>query len=122
MPYTITLRRWFAASHQLRLADGSLEPLHGHNWQVRLVVARRDGGLDAIGTVHDFHDVDRRLAATLAPLHNGHLNDLEPFTTVNPTTEYLARHVGQAVELPAGLQVVEAEVWETPDCSATWRP
>ncbi len=121
MPYQITLRRGFCAAHQLRLADGSLEPLHGHNWAVRLVVARVDGGLDGIGTVHDFHDVERRLDEIVKPLHNTHLNEVSPFGELNPTTEHVAWHIGEALQLPPELRVVEVEVWETPGCSATWR-
>lgn len=122
MPFQITIRRWFAASHQLRLADGDLEPLHGHNWQVRFVVAREGGGLDAISTVHDFHDIERRLDAVLSQLHNTHLNNAPSFRDRNPTTEEVARHIAAGVRLPEGLGVVEVEVWETPDCSATFRP
>ncbi len=122
MPYQITLRTGFSAAHQLRLADGALEPLHGHNWQVRFVVARSDGGLDEIGTVHDFHDVQPRLGRVVEALHNTHLNDTPAFAEVNPTTEHVARHIAEAVRLPDDLRVVEVEVWETPDCSATWRP
>ena len=121
MPYHITLRRWFSAAHQLRLGDGSLEPLHGHNWQVRVVVEREDTGLDDIGTVHDFHDVERRLDALLAGLHNTHLNETAAFSEVNPTTEHVAGHLARALPLPTGLRVAEVEVWETPDCSATWK-
>ena len=39
MSFEITTTRQFSASHQLRLYDGSLEPLHGHNWQVKVTVA-----------------------------------------------------------------------------------
>ena len=122
MPFEITIRRWFAASHQLRLADGSLEPLHGHNWQVRLVVARAGAGLDDMGTVHDFHDIERRLDAVLGECHNAHLNDVAGFRTLNPSAEHVARYVAQSVRLPQQVRVVEVEVWETPDCSATFRP
>lgn len=122
MPFHITLRSQFSAAHQLRLADGSLEPLHGHNWQVRFVVARKDSGLDDIGTVHDFHDIERRLARVIAALHNTHLNDAPAFAGVNPTTEQVARHIAQAVDLPPALHIREVEVWETADCSASYRP
>ena len=115
MPFQITIRRWFAASHQLRLADGSLEPLHGHNWHVRLTAARADGGLDEIGTVHDFHDLEKRLEEVLRPLQNAHLNELPPFARLNPTTENLAAQIAARIALPPGLRIVEVEVWETPD-------
>jgi 6-pyruvoyltetrahydropterin/6-carboxytetrahydropterin synthase len=122
MPFAISIRRWFAASHQLRLHDGSLEPLHGHNWRVRLTAARADGGLDEIGTVHDFHDLERHLDEALRQLHNAHLNDLPAFARLNPTTENVAAHLAVQLELSSGLRIIEVEVWETPDCSATFRP
>ena len=122
MTFQISIRRWFAASHQLRQADGSLEPLHGHNWQMRMTAAREGGGLDAIGTVHDFHDVEKRLDEVLRPLHNAHLNDLPAFAALNPTTENVAAHIAAQIRLPQGLRMLEVEVWETPDCSATFRP
>ena len=122
MPFAITIRKWFAASHQLRLGDGSLEPLHGHNWQVRLTAARKDGGLDEIGTVHDFHDLENRLGEALAPMHNTHLNDMAAFARLNPTTENVAAHIAAQIAPPQGLEILEVEVWETPDCSAVFRP
>ena len=42
MPFEITTTRTFAAAHQLRLYDGSLEPLHGHNWRVQVTVCAAD--------------------------------------------------------------------------------
>ena len=63
MPFQITVTRRFSAAHQLRLYDGSLEPLHGHNWVVRVAVESRK--LDAIGVVMDFHELERLLDAIL---------------------------------------------------------
>ena len=120
MPFHITLRRTFCASHQLRLPDGSLEPLHGHNWRLRLCVERDDGGLDEIGTVIDFHDVERRLDGVTGPMHNRHLNDQPAFAERNPSAELVAEHVGRSLELPAGVRVIECEVTEAEGCSATW--
>ena len=117
MPFHITLRRTFCASHQLALPGGALEPLHGHNWHVRLVVERADGGLDAIGTVCDFHDVEAWLDTALKPLHNRHLNDLLDVVSA----ERVAEHIGRSVATPAGVRVVECEVSEAEGCSATWR-
>ena len=120
MPFHITLRRTFCASHQLRLGDGSLEPLHGHNWRLTLVVARDDGGLDGIGTVVDFHVVEAALDAVTRPMHNRHLNDLPAFADRNPSAELVAEHVGRSVALPAGVGVASCEATEAEGCSATW--
>ena len=120
MPFHITLRRTFCASHQLRLSGGAPEPLHGHNWHLSLVVARADGGLDEIETVVDFHEIEAALDAVTGPMHNRHLNDLPAFADRNPSAERVAEHVGRAVALPAGVRVVACEVTEAQGCSATW--
>jgi 6-pyruvoyltetrahydropterin/6-carboxytetrahydropterin synthase len=121
MPFDITARREFAAAHQLRLYDGALEPLHGHNWVVRVTVSA--DRLDAIGVVMDFHELDRLLDRIVAPLHNTHLNDVEPFrSTLNPSTENVALHIGNTLQLPPGVTLRTVEVWETTSNSAVYRP
>ena len=80
MPFEITTTRRFSAAHQLRLYDGSLEPLHGHNWRVKVTVSAAK--LDRIGVVMDFHELERLVDAVTMPLHNRHLNDLPPFASV----------------------------------------
>ena len=121
MPFEITTTRTFSAAHQLRLYDGSLEPLHGHNWRVRVTVGA--GRLDSIGVVMDFHELERLLDAVLAPLHNRHLNEVAPFTQeLNPSAENVALHVGRSLRLANGVRLVSVEVWETDNNSATYRP
>src|SRR5687768_1170910 len=68
MPFEITTTRAFAAAHQLRLPGGGIEPLHGHNWRVKVTVSAAT--LDALGTVMDFHELERLLDVVLAPMHN----------------------------------------------------
>ena len=120
MPFDITATRTFAAAHQLRLYDGSLEPLHGHNWQVRVTVSAAQ--LDSIGVVMDFHELERLLDAIVAPMHNTHLNELDTFRTLNPSTEHVALHVGRSLSLPNGVRLTSVEVWETAANSAVYRP
>jgi 6-pyruvoyltetrahydropterin/6-carboxytetrahydropterin synthase len=121
--FEITTTRTFAAAHQLRLYDGSLEPLHGHNWRVKVTVSAAK--LDAIGVVMDFHELERLVDAIVAPMHNRHLNEVAPFVAeLNPTAENVALHVGRALapRLPNGVRVVRVEVWETDENSAVYRP
>ena len=128
MPFEITTTRRFAAAHQLRLYDGSLEPLHGHNWRVTVTVGA--GRLDSIGVVMDFHDLERRVDDVVAPMHNRHLNDLPAFAVdnataagaLNPSAENVALYVGSSLRLPAGVSLQSAEVWETDENSAVYRP
>jgi 6-pyruvoyltetrahydropterin/6-carboxytetrahydropterin synthase len=121
MPFDISVTREFAAAHQLRLYDGSLEPLHGHNWRVCVTVSSAQ--LDPIGTVMDFHELERLLDAIIQPLHNRNLNEVSPFSTaLNPSTENVALHIGEALKLPPAVRLTRVEVWETSACSAVYRP
>lgn len=122
MRYQITIEKVFAASHALRLPDGSLEPVHGHNWPVRVTVAADQ--LDAMDCVMDFHELERVVDGIIAPFHSRHLNDVPPFSEgTNPSAERVAEHIGTAVAaaLPAGVVVVEASVGEAPGCTAIYR-
>jgi 6-pyruvoyltetrahydropterin/6-carboxytetrahydropterin synthase len=118
MPFEITIRRDFSASHQLRLYDGSLEPLHGHNWRIQATVAAEK--LDAIGVVMDFHELERIVDEIVQPMHNRHLNDLPAFRIVNPSAENVALHIGRSLHLPGHIKLQSVRVWETHDCSAKW--
>ncbi|HEY1921364.1 MAG TPA: 6-carboxytetrahydropterin synthase [Tepidisphaeraceae bacterium] len=120
MSFEITTTRAFSASHQLRLYDGSLEPLHGHNWIVKITVAVEK--LDSIGVVMDFHELERAADLIVVPMHNRHLNELPAFKTLNPSAENVAIHVASKLVLPSGIRLVSVEVWETPENSAVYRP
>jgi 6-pyruvoyltetrahydropterin/6-carboxytetrahydropterin synthase len=121
MPFDITVTREFSAAHQLRLYDGSLEPLHGHNWRVIVTVSAAK--LDSIGTVMDFHELERLLDGIIQPLHNRHLNEVPPFSDrFNPSAEHVAVHIGQSMKLPDGIRLSSVQVWESAGCSAIYRP
>jgi 6-pyruvoyltetrahydropterin/6-carboxytetrahydropterin synthase len=119
MPFDISTTRHFSAAHQLRLYDNSLEPVHGHNWKVRVTV--RANQLDSIGVVMDFHELERRVDAIIGPFHNRHLNELPAFTTLNPSAENVALYVAQTLRLPNHVMLYTVEVWETPENRAVWR-
>src|SRR5438552_12731189 len=98
MPFEITIVREFSATHQLRLLDGTLEPLHGHNWRVRVTVAADN--LDAICTVMDFHELQRLVDVVLEPMRERNVNDMPPFSTRNPSAENVALHIAANLNLP----------------------
>lgn len=127
MPFAVAIRRTFSAAHAIRLPDGTLEPLHGHNWHVTVTVARTEGGLDAIACVIDFHDLERRLGDLLEPWHNANLNDVPPFSdgvnpTVNPTAERVAETIATRLTLPAGVELRRVELTEAEGCVAIFTP
>lgn len=117
MAFTITLTQVFSAAHSVRMPDGLPEPVHGHNWEVRVTVARRE--LDATGFVMDFHDLEGQVRAILSPLHNRNLNDV---LDLNPTAENVCVHIARALDLPDGVWLEAVEVTEAPGCQAACRP
>ena len=121
MGFEISTTRGFSAAHALRLYDGSVEPVHGHNWRVKVTVSAAK--LDAIGVVMDFHELERLIDVIITPLHNRHLNEVEPFVReLNPSAENVAVHVGRSLRLRDGVRLTSVEVWETDTNSAVYRP
>lgn len=110
-----------AAAHQLRLAPGEGERLHGHNWRIKATV--RAAELDASGFVMDFNKLTPMLRRTVEPYEHVFLNDVGPFDDVNPTAENLARVVFQGLAEKLGeprVRVVRVEVWESDVCAAAY--
>ena len=122
--YEVTVDRVFSAAHAIRLYDGSIEPIHGHNWSVQVTVG--SDKLDAIEVVMDFHELEKSVDRLMVKVHNQNLNEIEPFAEqgVNPSAERVAWWIGTEVarKLPDGVRLVRATVGEAPGCKATFRP
>lgn len=54
--------------------------------------------------------------------HNSHLNDQTHFQSINPTAENVALTLGKHLRLPAKVQLVSVEVWETSGNCARYLP
>lgn len=115
--YECRVQAGFFAVHQVRLADGTLEPLHGHDWKVQAVFAGPQ--LDAAGMLVDFVAAQGALQDVLRSLHQTELNAAPPLSGLNPTAEHVARTVFEQLQkrLPGfGLAAVYVE--EAPGCIA----
>jgi len=119
--FALEVETGFSAAHALSIR-GEREPVHGHDFRVRVVVT--GGGLDADGLLVDFHELERNLGEIVAPFRNRDLNAVPPFDRTNPSAEEIARHVGDALgrRLPAGRSVESVRVTEAPGCAAIYRP
>jgi 6-pyruvoyltetrahydropterin/6-carboxytetrahydropterin synthase len=88
--------------------------MHGHNWKVEAeVTATR---LDDVGMGIDFKDIKRATKDIAAQLDHRYLNDVPPFTDINPTAENIAAYF--YAELSHALnsnhiQVSSVTLWET---------
>jgi len=108
----------FCAAHQLRMYDGTLEPLHGHNWRVE--VEMTSDKLDGIGAVIDFNVVKADLKSVIGRWHDRFLNELPDFAQRNPTAENVALTLFEALSarLPEAVRMKRVRVWEAVGCSA----
>jgi 6-pyruvoyltetrahydropterin/6-carboxytetrahydropterin synthase len=68
--------------------------------------------------------VKARLSEVLKTLDHHHLNEIEPFKNLNPTTENVARWVCDTLSptLPKGVSVAKVTVWESERCAAAYTP
>jgi 6-pyruvoyltetrahydropterin/6-carboxytetrahydropterin synthase len=126
--------------HRVPLHGGKCKTPHGHRYVAEITVR---GEVGREGFVLDFAEIKRLVGGWIddnldhtTAYQRGdammtaisEINDatgLKPFfAMVNaPTAENLAQLIGrEASALLDGFDVVEVKIWETPNCSATWRP
>ena len=88
--FEVTVEDSFAAGHHLRNYKGKCENPHGHNYKVRVTLAGKE--LDKAGLLLDFKDLREVMKFVIDRLDHQMINDIEPFTTVNPSAENLAKY------------------------------
>jgi 6-pyruvoyltetrahydropterin/6-carboxytetrahydropterin synthase len=115
--YEVQIEARFSAAHQVRMYDGELEPIHGHDWRVEAVY--RGGQLDEIGVLIDFVAVQAALDALANQLHHTHLNEVSLLAGDNPTAEHVARRVfDQLHQMMPEAPLAGVYVHEAPGCVA----
>jgi len=120
--FELTVKGGFSAAHSLREYEGPCERLHGHNYKLDVVLCGEQ--LNELGLLIDFKVVKAALAEVLGPLDHQVLNEVEPFDSLNPTAENIARHVYQELSerMPQGVCVKSITAWESDGCGATYLP
>ena len=120
--YELSVKDHFDAAHSLRGYPGECRRLHGHTWDVEVVVAGEK--LDDLGMVYDFKRLKDDLRAVLDDYDHAFLDEVAPFDTLNPTAENLARIVYErlAASVDLAVMVREVAVWESPVAKLVYRP
>ena len=124
--FEVTVEHTFAAGHSLREYKGKCENVHGHNYRVQVTVEGER--LNRIGLLVDFVDLKRDVRAVCERLDHQFINDLEPFTTVNPSAENIAKYLYDEVTTALDLthsdppvRISQVKVWETDTSIALYR-
>ena len=123
--YSVRVEARFEAAHFLREYRGISEPLHGHSYKVEADLAARGGGVDGDAIAVDFVSAKRKLETLAKKLDYGCINDVPPFTEINPSAENIAEWFARELQTAVDDEnaVVEAiTIFEGPVNSVTYRP
>ena len=122
----------FCYGHRLLNYDGKCRYLHGHNGRAVIVIEAES--LDDRGMVLDFGDIKRIVSTWIDETldHRMILHREDPVVPLlkkmgepmylmdlNPTAENIARAIFDFTRA-AGFPIIEAHLWETPHCFATY--
>ncbi|MDI6801540.1 MAG: 6-carboxytetrahydropterin synthase QueD [Thermodesulfovibrionales bacterium] len=120
--YELMIETGFASAHQLRGYKGKCENLHGHNWKVQVYVTTEK--LNEIDIAIDFHELKRFANELMSQLDHKCLNEIFPFTEINPSSENIAKWIFESLKkkLTAHHDVTlsAVTVWESETASATY--
>lgn len=130
--FRVTRQIDFCYGHRLLNYEGKCRYLHGHNG--RAVIVIEADHLDERGMVLDFSDIKRVVSGWIDETldHRMILHRDDPavpmlrqlgepmyLLDVNPTAENIARLIFDFTA-SQGFPIVEARLWETPNCFATF--
>ena len=112
----------FSAAHALRDYEGPCARVHGHNYRVEVEVWGAEVAANQL--LVDFYDLDARLQPLVDRLDHQLINEIPPFTEVNPTAEALAawffHELARNWPEKAPYTLKGVHIWETEDSCASF--
>jgi len=114
--YVVSVQAHYDSAHFLRHYKGKCERLHGHRYVVEVALATDE--LNRSGLAFDFVDVKKHLRELADRLDHQNINELPPFTELEPSAENQARYFFDELKqrLPGAMAaaMLYTRVWETP--------
>jgi 6-pyruvoyltetrahydropterin/6-carboxytetrahydropterin synthase len=114
--FLVSVQAHYDSAHFLRNYHGKCERMHGHRYVVEMALAANE--LDAAGIAFDFVIVKKQLRDLAERLDHENLNELPPFTEIEPSAENQARYFFEEMKrlLPGEMAdaILYIKVWETP--------
>ena len=121
--YRVSKQLWFCSAHQVRLSETECERLHGHNY--RVLVHAEAKVLDKTSYVLDFSALKKAAVEATDRFDHQNINDVPPFTELNPTAEELARYLCEQLGRrfdDERVRICKVEVFETDNNRAEYEP
>lgn len=119
--YKLKIITGFDAAHQLKGYKGKCENIHGHNWKVEVEVISEK--LNEIGIALDFKELKKNVDEVISQLDHTFLNQIPPFTQINPSSENIARWIYMSLKDKLNttpVKLYSVTVWESDYASATY--
>jgi 6-pyruvoyltetrahydropterin/6-carboxytetrahydropterin synthase len=122
--FEITVEADFSSGHYLRNYHGRCENPHGHNYRVSVTLIGKE--LQENGLLFDFKQLKEIIRPVVDRLDHQMINEIPPFTDLNPSAENLARHFfeetsGRIAEATEGwVKVKRCTVYETDRSAAAF--
>ncbi len=114
--YVVTVQAHYDSAHFLRKYKGKCEKLHGHHYVVEAALTAE--ALNEGGLAYDFVEVKRHLRELADWMDHENINDLPPFTELEPSAENQARFFFDELKgrLPGRMSeaLLYIRIWETP--------
>ncbi|MGK7310941.1 MAG: 6-carboxytetrahydropterin synthase QueD [Candidatus Longimicrobiales bacterium M2_2A_002] len=114
--YVVSVQAHYDSAHFLRTYKGKCEKLHGHRYVVEAALMSET--LNESGLAYDFVDVKRHLRELADWLDHENINELPPFTEIEPSAENQARFFYEQLKdrMPDAMKdaLLYTRVWETP--------
>lgn len=114
--FVVNVEAHYDSAHYLRKYKGKCERMHGHHYVVEVALMAET--LNETGIAYDFVDVKRHLRELAERLDHENLNELPPFTEIEPSAENQAKYfydeLKRRLPPPMANALIYARVWETP--------
>ena len=122
--YVVTVEAGVSEGHFVRNYRGKCENPHGHNYKVRITLRGRE--LAPAGLLLDFKQLKHVMRPVIDRLDHQMINEIAPFTELNPSAENLAHYFYdetnlQLREMTDGrVSVKDCTIYETDTTTATY--
>ena len=122
--FEVSVEDSFASGHALRGYRCKCENPHGHNYNVQVTL--HGERLDNIGLLFDFKDLKVAMNDIIDRLDHKFINDIDPFTELNPSAENMAKYFYDEINLlledktQGRVKVKQVKMWETDTTAATY--
>ena len=118
--FKLRVKKHFDAAHCIADYAGKCSRMHGHRWDVEVVIVGNE--LNSLNILADFADIKQKMKYFINQLDHYILN--AQLDEDNLTAEYLARwfyngmteKVRRAWPHVSSLKVLSVGIWESPEC------